>query len=193
MLKLILSAGLLAASAVTAQAAETEYAFQWTGFAELSPMDELIAWYPNITYSGTFRGEDIDHDSVIRLDEISSLRMTDYHPDFVVGCPAAGPSVVGPSDCMLTSFTYELGGDLAFSAAYQISDRGDSYHWFGFSPPYGMSWEPAHHGDGYEYRITDDTIFQIAAVPEPASWIMLLSGLGLVVATIRKHGRSQGR
>lgn len=186
MLGRLLIAGQLVGYAVTVQAAETEYAFQWTGFAEMNASGEIHAWHPAMTYGGTFRGEDIDSDSVIRLDEISSLRMTSS-PDFVVGCPAAGIGVAGASDCHLSNFTYHVGGELAFSASYQISDNGDPLHHFSFSPPYGMTWEPTHLGDGYEYRITENTTFQITAVPEPATCAMMLGGLGVLGFAARRR------
>ncbi|WP_338765230.1 PEP-CTERM sorting domain-containing protein [Massilia sp. METH4] len=153
----------------------------------LGAWGDVAVWHPNVTFGGTFRGEDTNSDGFIMLDEISSLIVdTPFPPDFVVGCPPAGVDGIGPTDCKFSAFSYQIGGPLTFSAAYQITTGGYPLYEYSFWPEHSITMYPANLGDGYTYSFVDATTFDISsAVPEPSTYAMLLGGLGLISCAAR--------
>ncbi|WP_167759739.1 PEP-CTERM sorting domain-containing protein [Massilia horti] len=171
--------GLLLFSAVAARAEPSRWEFSYTGFLhEFSGTDAtpISEFDPTHVIRGVFIGEDLNHDNVLDLSEISKLVINNY--DYIA-CPP------GPDDirCRIDRFSFALDGGLDFSIyrggrepplAYyweNTFETGNAEHFFSIFARAGVSW------DTY-YRWTPETAFTIqSVVPEPGQYAMLAAGL----------------
>ncbi len=111
MMKKMLKAAILAACCMSAQAAMAdEWEVTWQGFEIISPWGMEFA--PELTHTARFSGVDANHDSVLSLDELDSLKI-DWRN--VTSCPGENYS------CGVSAFSYSVAGGVKFSAFYQSS------------------------------------------------------------------------
>lgn len=106
MIKKILLASLFAAAATTSAAALAEpqtWSFSYQGFFD----ERAGLWNPGHTVSGSFSGEDLNHDRKIGLDELSSL---------IIAGQEYGPSCspVFYFNCYTNTFQFDTGTGCVF-------------------------------------------------------------------------------
>ncbi|WEF31095.1 PEPxxWA-CTERM sorting domain-containing protein [Pseudoduganella chitinolytica] len=191
MFKKLAIAGMLVGSlAVSAAAsAANTWQFSYVGFLD----EENWIFAQDYTISGSFTGNDGNNDGVIELGEITQfvLNGTDY-----LACASGSPF----NYCGTDRFRYELGGALDFSAGTAMSDP-EGYHGGGYVvragiEEYSYRNTPYSHTRSGAYLWTEDTKFSIRsmssggvtpAVPEPGTWVMILTGLALVGGVARRR------
>ncbi|NHZ34563.1 PEP-CTERM sorting domain-containing protein [Massilia rubra] len=178
---LLIAAALLAGSA---QAGSTLSQFTYTGFFH----EEAGQFLPNAQIYGYFETEDLNGNGVLERNEVTSFVLNGQQ--YAAGC---GPEVFM---CGLFEFSYAPGAALSFSTSWSTDPWGEfgvaggqavsgievkeySY-WMGNSASYTLRW-------------TEDTLFEISPVPEPATYGMLALGLGVLAWRSRRLARSGTR
>jgi hypothetical protein len=149
------------------------------------PFAEASTWsftYSNLcdgsnclALSGTFSGNDSNHDGVVALDELLGLEAggATFFPTWssAPGAPPAGGTTY--------SFSYRIGGALDFIADaqyYRIAVHvatGDSYSIVG----------PGTPSDNFQW--TPETTLAVTPVPEPGTASLLLAGLLALSTRVR--------
>lgn len=191
MIKTLAVAGLLAGSLAvgSASAASQTWNFAYAGF-----FDVLSGEFDsNYRISGSFTGADDNHDGVIGKEEISEFIVngTDY-----IGCAESSPYAY----CGADSFSYQLGGSLAFTAGTGSRDPEGLYYnshviRAGLNE-IALTMSPYDERTHLSYQWTSETQFSIGSltsggvtppVPEPGTWAMVLTGLALVGGVARRR------
>ena len=190
MLKKLSIAGIIAGSLALSAAASAANTWQ---FAYEGFLDAENWTFTDHTISGSFTGNDMNADGVLELGEISQfvLNGTDY-----MACGTGSPY----NYCGTDRFHYVLGGKLDFSAGTAWTDPEGQYSG-GYVVRAGIE-EYSYRSTPYsesrsgEYLWADETRFSITSlssggvmppVPEPGTWVMLLTGLALVSGMARRR------
>ncbi len=139
-----------------------------------------FVWEKDARFNGQFIAEDVNRDSVISRDEVTSFQLSGFE---YMGCP---PSPY--YNCALNSFHFDRNG-LSFNVGSGGSDpEGYVYGYSYFDSNQG--WRSERHAMHMVTRDiflkTADTTFNISApVPEPETYLMF--GLGLLgLAALRR-------
>lgn len=180
-MKSVFTAGVLLLGSALAQAQSIYWTFSYTGFLHR----EAGVFLPDQVLSGSFSGNDADGDGVLELPELATLLVggTDY-----VACAA------GSNDyyyCGVDRFSFSAPTGLSFSLGSYGSDPeglvGGGRLIESGSLDYTWQFSP---GNTYERSLvwTDDTLLQLAPVPEPGMWAMLGLGLGGIALRMRRRG-----
>ncbi|MED5618205.1 PEP-CTERM sorting domain-containing protein [Ideonella sp. BN130291] len=127
---------------------------------------------------GRFSGEDLDHDGVLRLDEVVGFTLNGaqvlpwvFWPDPSCGCEEGSHSE-------LSRFSYSPAMGLDFGAA-----TGFGWHdSLGGSIGHGVSW--GYFAGSLGGRWGPDTQVSVTLVPEPSVAWLWLAGLGLLGAFV---------
>ena len=183
MMKKIICATLLAASGLTAHATPQSFSFTYTGFNVARYEDwwmesPPIVFQADAAISGQFTGDDLNHDGVLRTDEVSSMKVgsIDYR---------------GSTGGALWDFSYRPGGVLSFKL-YDGWTEGDG--WVGAGEElytgnfYGKYIVSYGRQEGQLLKWTPQTTLSVSPVPEPETYAMMLLGL-LGVAGLRRRSR----
>ncbi|WP_164558093.1 PEP-CTERM sorting domain-containing protein [Massilia atriviolacea] len=172
------SAALLAGSA---RAEATFRQFSYTGFFH----EEAGQFLPNARVQGHFVSEDLNGDGRLEHSEVSSFVLGGQ--EYVGGC---GPEVFL---CGLFEFSYTPGGALMFETSWTTDPwneagiaGGEAISGFEVKEYSYWMGNPA----SYTLRWTEDTLFEISPVPEPATYAMLALGLGVLAWRGRRLRRS---
>jgi len=98
----------------------------------------------------------------------------------------AHPSLISSTHFIITPYDYVSGADLGTSTATYLNTTLDT---FGMAAGNSYTWT---WGDG---KTTDTFTINIlaAAVPEPATWAMMIMGFGMVGATMRRRNKPAAR
>lgn len=168
-------------------AAPSQWQFSWTGFSIWPDIN-----YPNLTFNGTFSGNDANHDGKIELGELSELTIGD---NTLTNCGNSASYI-----CSIDAFSYVLGGKLNLNATHKT--------YFGLPGTDGWSSKSItyiagntiqvvdnaqHFYSEVDYMFTPDTVVSIipvlAPVPEPGSLAMLMAGVFMLSSTLRRKQR----
>ena len=167
-----------AALATSAHAATTISQFTYTGFFH----EEGGQFLPNASIHGYFETDDLNANGVLERDEVTSfvLRGQEY-----VGW-RCGPEV---AMCGLWEFSYTPGASLNFYTSWS-TDPWNEAGVAGGTARSGVEIKEFSYWMGnsatYTLRFTEDTIFEISPVPEPATYGMLALGLGVLAWRSRR-------
>lgn len=174
MLKKLLAFAFVAATCSAATAAPISYNFSYVGALRSYDWPGSELWLSDYQINGSFTGEDKDHNGVLSLTELSSLKIegtdinaSDYVPQ-------------GNCDCSLQLFNFKLKEQsLFFAAGYQSGVSS-------FITSSGV-YVSSGHNEHLNYYFEDDTVFTLTAVPEPSTYAMMGAGLlGIAVAQRRR-------
>lgn len=173
MLKKLLPIILMAAACATATAAPLTYNFSYTGAMLDVPWGG--DWEPGYKLLGSFHGEDKDHNGIIDQREIDTFL------------------VAGDSSCNLTcedvTLSYNLlTKQLKFYAGYSF--YVDREYWGGWTFSEEGEYSYVGMNDYRAHHFTPDTVFAITAVPEPATYAMMSSGLLALALMQRRRKKS---
>lgn len=189
-----LLASLLAGSVLPVHAQPRTWDFSYTGFFATHSYTHSHegdryseGFEPDRRIIGRFSGEDGDGDGILELGELTEFMVfdMDYFPCI------ENPSPYGR--CSISRFSYDLDGELDFSAGWTGAD--EFYSGWASRVTSGVSLRDYSYGhfhvsDTYLYW-TGQTRFDIVQlpVPEPASGAMAAAGLLLLAALRRQHAR----
>ncbi|NHZ99490.1 PEP-CTERM sorting domain-containing protein [Massilia sp. CCM 8734] len=167
-----------------AQAASTFSQFTYTGFFH----EEAGQFLPNAQIYGYFETEDLNGNGVLERSEVSSFVLNGQQ--YVGWC---GPEVFM---CGLFEFSYAPGAALSFSTSWST----DPWSEFGVAAGRAVSGIEVKeysywmgNSASYTLRWTEDTLFEISPVPEPATYGMLALGLGVLALSSRRRARAATR
>lgn len=188
MLKKLFNAAVLAACCMSAQSAMAdEWEVTWTGFEIISPWGMYFS--ADATHTARFSGVDDNHDNILSLDELDSLKIGWQN---VTSCPGENYS------CGVSAFSYSVTGGVQFSAFYRASYEDqwsgtidtDNY---GYTVGGDFSWDHWGQGSSDEWWVhaftsqTVETVTLISSVPEPATYAMFGAGMLLLGAAARRR------
>ncbi|WP_166876370.1 PEP-CTERM sorting domain-containing protein [Massilia mucilaginosa] len=166
--------------APAAQAASTLSQFTYTGFLH----EEAGQFLPNAQIYGYFETEDLNGDGVLERSEVTSFVLNGQQ--YVGWC---GPEVFL---CGLFEFSYAPGAALSFNTAWS-TDPWNENGVAGGEATSGFEVREYSFWNGnaasYTLRWTEDTMFEISPVPEPATYGMLALGLGVLALRSRRPRR----
>lgn len=183
MLKEIFCASILAATALTAQAAPQTWNFVYSGFmleevqGYNADREVTTTWRADLTTSGFFTGEDLNHNNLIEQNELTKFVIDNRQ---YVGCDGNW----GSGSCYFNSFSYATNGQLNFDVQNSwesSSNYGDSHRTIAGQIERNFYWNGAAAWTEYNKHWTAQTTFSITpppAVPEPETYAMM--GLGLL-------------
>lgn len=179
------------AASCAANAAHNSWDFSYTGFLD-EGSGEFLA---NYTISGSFSGEDSNRDGVLDKSEIFSLMLNGMN---FIACAADSNESY---HCGTDAFNYHIGGALQLEAGLFGNDvegyAGGGYSFTAGKSEIDFSYSPNHYM--YNARLwTNETRFSITPawsgnalpVPEPGTWSMLLTGLGIASFAAMKRRRA---
>lgn len=179
----LLCAALFVAGLSSAHAVTTTWNFGYQGFVKQA----TGVFDPQMSYSGTFTGEDLNLDGVVALDELIHFESQGlrYLPkQIIIGGGGCGSRFLR---CHVNYFSFALTGDLNYSV---YSSGADEYYnrWW-YSAAATGKYFLLGGGDTYSnqewedrYNWSDQTRFYVYAssVPEPTVALMLPAGLALL-------------
>jgi hypothetical protein len=162
-------------SALPQAASAATYQFSQSGYAD------------GATVSGSFTGTDLDHDGQINsfFGEVSAFMMT-FSGNGTI--PGFSHGLAELSGLVYTVGNSTLGADLSGGTEGMASNWGGTSG-YDFASGHGPT---ANDGGRIIDTATGATtstreLIQISAVPEPSSALLLLAGLGLVGAALRRR------
>ncbi|MGW8390817.1 PEP-CTERM sorting domain-containing protein [Pseudoduganella sp. HUAS MS19] len=170
----------LAFACAAGGACAEDWQFAYTGFSEDG------AFVPDARVAGSFRGTDLDLDSIISLGELSSLVIDGR--EYLEGCLSLSDPYFR---CEIDGFSYQLTGQLSVDANWWGNDEAFSGWGGGLRTGDRYSrWSYGWNEWSRTWYFTDQTVFDITpapAVPEPASGLMLLAGLATLAGLGRRR------
>ncbi len=175
MLKQAICGAALALCSVSAFAETTTRWFTYTGMSE--EFGGMTHWIPEATLKGMFRGEDLNGNNILELNELTHLELKGVN--FV-------SRHCGGHICSISNFSFSAGGQLDFYASYWTPGPRDEIS-VGSSTGYSRYFD--HEPFSQSYSFGPDTTFSITAVPEPSAYLMLGAGLLGVGALARRRQR----
>ena len=169
-------------------ATPSQWEFSWTGFTVYWPPGD----YSNKIVSGTFSGNDSNHNGKIELGELSEL--------IIGGSELTNCGTSASRICKIDSFSYVLGGKLDLTASYETSfGELGTEDWSSKKSTYvagdyiAVEERARQYYWEMNYYFTPDTVVSInpvlAPVPEPGSLAMLMAGLFMLGSTLRRKKR----
>lgn len=186
MLKKILAVGVLTSTLSVPAAQAGEWSFTYSTFRDAGTgiLD------PNYRVSGSFTGEDTNHNGWLERDELTSLNLASTmmsSRDYMLCGMIWEPGV----QCSVNSFSYQIGHGLFINTRMDYHDEfGMHYSGTSFNSQvsdYNYAFSP---WDSFskEMQIVPQTRVEItAAVPEPETYAMLGAGLLLLSAAARRR------
>ncbi len=189
MLKTIALAALMAASCA-ANAAHNTWDFSYTGFLD----ESTGAFLADYTISGSFSGEDLNHDGVLDKSEVFSLMLNGMN---FIACAGDSNEFY---HCGTDAFDYRIGGALTLEAGLFSYDpegfTGGGYSFTAGKSEIDYAYSPFHNmrnarlwTDQTQFTITPASSGSVIPVPEASTWSMLLTGLGIVSFAALKRRR----
>lgn len=199
MLKKLLAGAAALVALGTASAAPTYYNFEWKGFDVFytNPWTGETdgGWSPLATIKGDFKGEDLNGDDIITLDEISRLGIdAGGGRSELIGCPGTAWNTGGLTNCSISAFSYVKGGDLTLRVGGEWTSSGSIYSYKSWSMPgggYSSSSNDVCCGNSWANATPETTFTMTAAVPEPSTWAMLGAGLLMTAGAVRRRQRGR--
>lgn len=184
------TAALLTALATATPVQAQSWNFSYTGFQYVyqdNPDFPPISEYrPDLNVSGTFTGQDSNHDGVISHDELTSLVVSGY--DYKA-CEAGSNTWwhCGVED----NFRFQIDNRSLTMSAGENGHDPEGWVWggSGFSTAQGYYNYRSMPGSSLSeaWKITPNTAHWVAAVPEANTWAMLMAGLGALGFIARRR------
>ncbi|WP_338758358.1 PEP-CTERM sorting domain-containing protein [Massilia sp. METH4] len=176
----VIAAALLATAASSAQAYEKKYVFEYEGaWYNHTLMGDEWVWDASRAWRGYFIGDDVDGDGTIVASEVSKFVANGFQAD---RC-----AVQEYTSCGATFEKYTIAG--VFYSAWHVYNVPGQY-------TRSQYWNLPDGGIIYNdypidehYALGADTQFTVSVVPEPATWLMLGTGLLAAGAAARRARR----